>query len=71
LIERDTIELDKQGISNQLDGKVVMVTGAAGSIGSEMVNQILNFRPKKLVAIDSSEIKLYDLRTRVVRQAQK
>lgn len=61
LIERDTIELDKQGISNQLDSKVVMVTGAAGSIGSEMVNQILKFRPKKLVAIDSSEIKLYDL----------
>ncbi|MCX6185617.1 MAG: nucleoside-diphosphate sugar epimerase/dehydratase [Bacteroidetes bacterium] len=61
LIERDTIELDKQGISKQIDGKVVMVTGAAGSIGSEMVNQILKFRPKKLLAIDSSEIKLYDL----------
>jgi FlaA1/EpsC-like NDP-sugar epimerase len=61
LIERDTIELDKQGISAQLDGKIVMVTGAAGSIGSEIVNQILNFRPKKIVAIDSSEIKLYDL----------
>lgn len=61
LIDRDIIELDIKGIANQLSNKVVMVTGAGGSIGSEMVNQIVGFKPKKLICVDSSEIKLYDL----------
>ncbi|MDZ4667961.1 MAG: nucleoside-diphosphate sugar epimerase/dehydratase [bacterium] len=61
LIERDVIQLNKEAIEAQVNGKVVMVTGAGGSIGSEMVRQLLQFKPAKLVCIDSSEIKLYEL----------
>lgn len=61
LIERDVIELDNAKIGNQVNGKVVMVTGAGGSIGSEMVRQLIKFKPKKLICLDKSEIKLYEL----------
>lgn len=61
LIERDIIQLNKNSIGKQMNGKVVMVTGAGGSIGSEMVRQLLQFKPSKLVCLDSSEIKLYEL----------
>ncbi|MCG9881818.1 MAG: polysaccharide biosynthesis protein [Bacteroidia bacterium] len=61
LIERDIIQLNKDAIGTQVNGKVVMVTGAGGSIGSEMVRQLLNFKPGKLICLDSSEIKLYEL----------
>lgn len=61
LIERDIIELDTDGIREQVSGKVLMVTGAAGSIGSEILNQLIKFNPSKLIAVDSSEFKLYEL----------
>lgn len=61
LIERDTIVLDKGAIAQQVKNKVVMVTGAAGSIGSEMVKQLLEFNPGTLVLVDKSEVRLYDL----------
>jgi FlaA1/EpsC-like NDP-sugar epimerase len=61
LIERDIIQLNKDAIAKQVNGKVVMVTGAGGSIGSEMVRQLLNFKPAKLLCVDCSEIKLYEL----------
>ncbi|MCA0426837.1 MAG: polysaccharide biosynthesis protein [Bacteroidetes bacterium] len=61
LIERDVIQLDKAKIGNQVNNKVVMVTGAGGSIGSEMVRQLLRFKPRKLLCVDKSEIKLYEL----------
>ncbi|MFN4083519.1 MAG: polysaccharide biosynthesis protein [Bacteroidia bacterium] len=61
LIDRDVIELDINGIATQLHNKVVLVSGAGGSIGSEIVNQITSFKPKKLICLDKSEIKLYEL----------
>ena len=61
LIERDVISLDKAAISEQVNGRVIMVTGAGGSIGSEMVKQLLKFKPKKLLCIDRSEIRLYEM----------
>ncbi len=61
LIERDIIHLDKDIIGEQVNGRVIMVTGAGGSIGSEMVRQLLMFKPKKLLCIDKSEINLYIL----------
>jgi FlaA1/EpsC-like NDP-sugar epimerase len=61
LIERDTIVLDKGAIAAQLKDKVVMVTGAAGSIGSEIVRQLLTFNPKQLILVDKSEMSLYAL----------
>jgi FlaA1/EpsC-like NDP-sugar epimerase len=61
LIERDTIVLDKGAIAAQVKNKVIMVTGAAGSIGSELVRQLLKFGPKQLILIDKSEVRLYEL----------
>jgi FlaA1/EpsC-like NDP-sugar epimerase len=61
LIERDTIVLDKGAIAEQVKNKVVIVTGAAGSIGSEIVRQLLQFGPKLLVLVDKSEVGLYEL----------
>ncbi len=65
LIERDIIELDIDAIGKQLNGKVIMVTGAAGSIGSEIVNQICKFKIKKIIAVDASEESLYQLDVRI------
>lgn len=68
LIDREVIELDINGIATQLHNKVVMVTGAGGSIGSEIVNQITSFKPKKLVCLDKSEIKLYELESYLAKE---
>jgi len=61
LLERPPIVLDKKRIQDYIKGKVVLVTGAAGSIGSEMVRQITMFHPKKLILFDVAETPLYDL----------
>ena len=61
LLGRKPIVLDKQKISSELKGKVILVTGAAGSIGSGMVMQIANYEPKLVVLLDQAESPLYDL----------
>jgi FlaA1/EpsC-like NDP-sugar epimerase len=61
LLERDTIELDNKNINREIRNKVVMVTGGAGSIGSEIVRQVLNYNPRMLIIIDQAESPLYDL----------
>jgi FlaA1/EpsC-like NDP-sugar epimerase len=61
LLERDVIQLDKKNIFEQICDKVVMVTGAAGSIGCELVFQIIQFKPKLLILFDQAESPLYDL----------
>lgn len=60
LLGRKSIQLDQNIIRKELEDKVVLVTGAAGSIGSGMVSQILNFNPKKIILLDNSESDLYD-----------
>lgn len=60
LLGRTTIQLDQAKISNELKDQVVLVTGAAGSIGSGMVQQILKYGPKKLILLDIAESALYD-----------
>jgi FlaA1/EpsC-like NDP-sugar epimerase len=61
LLERPPIVLDKKRIQSDIKGRVVLVTGAAGSIGSEMVRQIARFSPKKIILFDSAETPLYNL----------
>lgn len=61
LLGRDQIELSTKNIEKQLYNKVILITGAAGSIGSEIVRQILNFSPKHIVLLDQAESALYDL----------
>ncbi len=66
LLERETIQLPSENVSRELAGKVIAVTGAAGSIGSEMVLQILNYSPSKIVLIDQSESALYALEQELI-----
>ncbi|MCY1634896.1 polysaccharide biosynthesis protein [Marinifilum sp. D737] len=61
LLERDPINLDWDQINEQVNGKTVLVTGAAGSIGSEMVRQVARFSPKCIVLFDQAESPLYDI----------
>ena len=61
LLERDPISLDVDMIRVQLTGKTILITGGAGSIGSEIARQIIPFRPKYLVIVDQAESALYDL----------
>ena len=61
LLQRDPIILDKDHIKEQIYGKVVMITGAAGSIGTEIVRQITRYNPRQLILIDQAETPLYDL----------
>lgn len=61
LLERPPIVLDKKRIQVYVKDKVVLVTGAAGSIGSEMVRQISKFNPAKVILFDQAETPLYDI----------
>ncbi|MBR3710122.1 MAG: polysaccharide biosynthesis protein [Bacteroidales bacterium] len=61
LLGREPIVLGKENIKREIDGKVVMITGAAGSIGSEMCRQTLHYNPKMLVMVDQAESPMYDL----------
>ena len=61
LLGRDIIQIDNPLTKTELQGKVVLVTGAAGSIGSDIVKQLLKYFPKKIILIDQSESGLYDL----------
>jgi FlaA1/EpsC-like NDP-sugar epimerase len=61
LLGRETIQLESNLVLAQISGKVVLVTGAAGSIGSELVRQLLQLNPSKLVILDQAETPLFEL----------
>ena len=61
LLGRDPVKLDLQNVRNKIQGCTVMVTGAAGSIGSELCRQILRYRPAKLICVDQAETPLFYL----------
>lgn len=61
LLRRDPNRLDLEGIRETLEGRVVLVTGAAGSIGSEVCRQLLRFGPRRIVMLDQSEFAIFQL----------
>ena len=62
LLPRDAIEINMAEISDNLRDKRVFITGAAGSIGSEMVRQIAHFKPAEMVLVDQAETPMHDIR---------
>ena len=67
LLPRDEIQLDLKAVGEMLTGKKVMITGAAGSIGSEIVRQIAAFSPAHMICIDEAETPMHDLRMEMKR----
>ena len=67
LLDRNEIKVDINRISNFLGGKRILVTGGAGSIGSEIVNQIIELKLDKLIIIDKSETDLFNLKNRIIK----
>ena len=61
LLGREPIVLGKENVKREINNKVVMITGAAGSIGSEMCRQVLHYNPKTLIMLDQAESPMYDL----------
>ena len=68
LLPREKIEVDMNAIGSLLQDKVILITGAAGSIGSEMVRQIAVYNPSSLVLIDQAETPMHDIRLMMARQ---
>lgn len=68
LLPRDKIEVDMKEIKRQLRGKRILITGAAGSIGSEMVRQVASFDPAELILLDQAETPLHDIRLMMARK---
>lgn len=61
LLDRNEINIDNAGVAHWMAGKTVLVTGAAGSIGSEIVRQLISFQPSKIIALDQGETPLFEL----------
>ena len=68
LLPRDKIEVDLDAISELLKGKRILITGAAGSIGSEMVNQVAKANPSEMVLIDQAETPMHNVRLKMARK---
>jgi FlaA1/EpsC-like NDP-sugar epimerase len=66
LLGRETVQIDLEAVRNQIAAQTVVVTGAAGSIGSELCRQILDYSPARLVCLDQSETGLFLLRLELV-----
>ena len=67
LLPRDKIEVDMEAIGRQLTGRRILITGAAGSIGSEIARQVARFGPGRLVLVDQAETPLHDVRLWMAR----
>ena len=66
LLGRKPIILDENKIADELNGKIILVTGAAGSIGSGMVRQIANYNPKNVIFLDQAESPMYDFQNELI-----
>lgn len=68
LLPRDEISIDMESVGAMLYGKRILITGSAGSIGSEMVRQIAKYSPAELILIDSAETPQHDIRLMMAKQ---
>lgn len=68
LLPRDEISIDMESVGAMLHGKRILITGSAGSIGSEMVKQIAKYSPAELILIDSAETPQHDIRLMMAKQ---
>ncbi len=68
LLPRDEISIDPKSVADTLHGKCILVTGSAGSIGSEIVKQLCQFNPRELVLIDSAETPQHDIRLMMAKR---
>jgi FlaA1/EpsC-like NDP-sugar epimerase len=70
LLERDPIKLDDVRINKSIRNKTILITGAAGSIGSEIARQCLRFKPKNIILFDQAETPLHDLKYELRNSAE-
>jgi FlaA1/EpsC-like NDP-sugar epimerase len=68
LLGRESIKLDRHEVQSDLQGKRVLITGAAGSIGSELVRQVIQYNPESLILIDQAESDLYEIEREIRRK---
>ena len=68
LLKRDQIKIDLEKNQSQYQGKSILVTGAAGSIGSEIVRQLLRYKPARIILFDQAETPLFDLKNELSRK---
>lgn len=61
LLEREPIKIGNENVKREIEGKVILVTGAAGSIGSEICRQVIQYNPRHLILLDQAESPMYDL----------
>lgn len=66
LLNRKPIQLDFEKLESTIKGKVILISGATGSIGSEIVRQLIQFQPKKLILVDIAESPMYDLQNEIL-----
>ncbi len=69
LLGRDAVEADLAGMSAYIAGRVVLVTGGGGSIGSELCRQIVDFRPRRLLILDNCENNVYDVEMELLERS--
>ncbi len=67
LLSREPVKIDLNVVSDFIDHRSILVTGGAGSIGSEIIRQLLRFHPKKVVAYEIDETELHNLRLEINR----
>lgn len=71
LLGRDPVTIDLESVKNQIEGRVVLVTGAAGTIGSELCRQILQYNPRQLLCVDQSETGIFYLQMELSQRENK
>src|SRR5215469_12926201 len=71
LLGRDPVRIDLDAVRDEIQGRVILITGAAGTIGMELCRQVLRFAPSKLVCVDRNENGVFYLQLEVTAQRRK